>query len=268
MKLYVVSDLHNEFTEFDPPGQAVNQADVIVLPGDIDLYTRGLDWARGVISDKRIIYVPGNHEYYGNHIRGLATEMREAARDLKIDYLDNDEVIIDDVRFLGCTLWTDFQLYGRAMSLQCMRTASRVMTDFAVIRSNNGGCLTPEESVELHRASHAWLESRLATPHDGPTVVVTHHLPSFLSVAHRFQNDPVSAAFASPLDDLVRLADVWIHGHTHDSFDYQIDECRVICNPRGYQRPGDKTPENCSFDPGLIVNVGKAGGKNDDNRKS
>lgn len=256
MKLYVVSDLHNEFSEFDPPRQAIHQADVIVLPGDIDLHTRGLDWARDVCGEKRIIYVPGNHEYYGAHIRGLCTEMREDARDLEVDFLDNDEVIIGNVRFLGCTLWTDFQLFGPAMSQQCMLAAARVMTDFTVIRSNNGGCFTPEESVEFHRASRAWLESCLATPHEGPTVVVTHHLPSLLSVATRYQNDPVSAAFASPLDDLIRLADVWIHGHTHDSFDYRLGKCRVICNPRGYQRPGDKMPENCSFNPGFIVEVG------------
>lgn len=256
MRLYVVSDLHNEFTEFDPPGQAVNQADVVVLPGDIDLHTRGLDWARGVISDKRIIYVPGNHEYYGNHISSLATEMRETARDLKIDYLDNDEVIIDNVRFLGCTLWTDFQLHGPEMKPQCLRAAGRGMTDFSIIRSGSSGYFTPEESVELHSASRSFLESRLATPHDGPTIVVTHHLPSLLSVATRYQNDPMSAAFASQLDSLVKLADVWIHGHTHDSFDYRLGKCRVICNPRGYQRPGDKMPENGSFDPGFIVEVG------------
>ena len=116
------------------------------------------------------------------------------------------------------------------------------------------GTFRPKDALARHIAGKAWLEGMFAKPHDGPTVVVTHHCVSRRSVHDRWRNDVISAAFSSNLDALVGSsnADLWVHGHTHDSFDYRIGRTRVVCNPRGYGS------ENQFFDPKLIVEIGGA----------
>jgi Icc-related predicted phosphoesterase len=134
-----------------------------------------------------------------------------------------------------------------------MREAQRFMRDFSVVRIG-GAPFTPQASAELFDRHAAWLEARLAEPHAGPTVVITHHAPSPRSIHPRFAGSPLNAAFVS---DAARLLDgraaLWIHGHMHDSFDYVAGGTRVVCNPRGYVIDG--VPENPRFDPGLVIDV-------------
>jgi predicted phosphodiesterase len=249
MRLHVLSDLHLEFAPFDPPAQ---DFDAVVLAGDIHVGTNGLAWARTKFPDTPIVYVPGNHEYYGHDWDALRAPLRDAAARHGIHLLDRDEVRIRDVRILGCTLWTDFDLYGEARRAEAMQ-ASLALFDYTRIRSH-GRLLTPDETRERHFGDRAWLEARLAEGAMGAraTVVVTHMLPSFRSTAERYRPLLSSAGFASHLDGLVRSADLWIHGHTHDSFDYREERCRVVCNPRGYRRRSQAF-ENAGFLPGLVV---------------
>jgi Icc-related predicted phosphoesterase len=104
------------------------------------------------------------------------------------------------------------------------------------------------------QATFTWLSKKLRETHDGPTVVVTHMAPSMESIADRFADDKVFAAFTSRLDGMIGQADLWIHGHTHDSFDYQVGGCRVVCNPLGYQKRNGNL-ENPKFDPALTVEI-------------
>ena len=233
--------------------------DVVVLAGDIHSHTHAIHWAAKTFS-KPVILISGNHEFYNGHLHGLSVEMRKCAQEYPhVHLLDNDSVVIGGVRFVGAVLWTDFMLHGDELSVihACMADAKRYMTDFSSIRFGSTGWFLPGDSVKLFRVSAMYLRETLAAPVDGPTVVVTHHLPSKRSVATRFENDLMSAAFASNLDDLVAQADVWIHGHTHDSFDYEIGKCRVVCNPRGYptNRIRD-TYENAMFDSAKIIEIG------------
>lgn len=118
--------------------------------------------------------------------------------------------------------------------------------------------LRPAETVKWHMASRAYIAAELAKPFGGKTIVVTHHLPSLRSVHQRFKEDPLTPAFASNCDDLLDLgADLWIHGHTHDSFDYLAGKTRVVCNPRGYSDYYGRglRSENKLFNPALIVEV-------------
>jgi hypothetical protein len=115
----------------------------------------------------------------------------------------------------------------------------------------------PTDSRLWHQQSRAWLRAALQQPALGPRVVVTHHLPSWQSVAPRYQSAISNPAFASDLDDLFAPVDLWVHGHTHVSVDYQIDRCRVLCNPRGYARPNGAF-ENPQFDPECVVELGAA----------
>ncbi len=247
MKIHVLNDLHIEFGAFEPPSTT---ADVVVLAGDIGVGLEGMRWARSCFADRPVIYVPGNHEFY-HHDIALIDELK-ACTPAHIHVLNDNEVEIDGVRFLGSILWTDFALFGEAEKWFSMQQARQGMNDFAIIQ-NNGRPFTPEDAMQLHTASRDWLTNRLAEPFAGKTVVVTHHCPSSRSVPPRFANDLLSPAFASNLEGLMggdRVV-LWIHGHTHDPFDYEVDGTRVVCNPRGYA-PHDLTP---GFRPDLVVEI-------------
>lgn len=253
MIVRILSDLHLELCPWQAP--AVD-ADVVVLAGDIHAHTHAIDWALAAFP-QQIIYVPGNHEFYDAEIHGLRQQLQRRAGG-RLHVLDDSAVEIESVRFLGSTLWTDYELFGVERQAGAMSEAKHCLIDHDCIRCAPSGRFLPADAARLHRNSVAWLSAELAKPHAGKTVVVTHHLPSRLSVAERFKESILSAAFASNLDALVARANLWIHGHTHDSFDYELGNCRVICNPRGYIRrraAGELESENANFDPRKTVRL-------------
>lgn len=252
MKLHIISDLHLEFAQYQPHSTS-HEADVIVLAGDIWKGNKGIFWARSQWPDKQIIFVAGNHEFYGSVRQDVIDDLRDAGEQTGVHFLDDQEVIIDNVRFLGSTLWTDFKLFGNQPD--AMRAAVLYLTDFRVIREKMV-TFRPGDAVKLFDQSFNFLKTKLDIGFDGKTIVVTHHLPSMHSVSDRFKTDILSACFASNLDHLVEKADIWIHGHTHDSFDYQLEQCRVrvLCNPRGYSLHS-RDIENSKFDPALLIDV-------------
>jgi len=247
MKLHILNDLHTEFEDFEPPA---TDANVVVLAGDIGVGMKGLLWAEERFPNKLVIYVPGNHEFY-HHDIALIDELKAQAPG-HIHLLNDDLVVIDGVRFLGSVLWTDFALFGEADKFFAMQQARQQMTDFSIIQ-NRDRRFTPEDAIRLHVASRDWLAAMLAIPFDGRTVVVTHHAPSSRSVAPRYASDLLTPAFASSLEPLMDGGRVtlWVHGHMHESYDYEIHGTRVICNPRGYA-PSALNPE---FRPDWIVEV-------------
>lgn len=250
MKLLVLSDLHNEISMFKP---SPVDADVVILAGDISLGMRGIAWARQSWPSKEIVFVPGNHEYYRSEIGVEREQMESAARAYDVHVLDRRQVVIRGVRFLGATLWTDFNLFGEAERLNAMQTGLQGLTDFRLIECGDRS-FTPEDYAELNRLDTVWLEEKLDEPFDGKTVVVTHHLPSKRSVAERYKNELMSACFASDLDRLMGKSVLWVHGHTHDSFDYELKGTRVVCNPRGYA-PSRNNQENADFNPELLITL-------------
>ncbi len=162
-------------------------------------------------------------------------------------------MVIAGVRFLGSTLWTDFNLFGEELKKSAMAEGKLYLNDFRLIRERFR-TFSPARSAQLHKTSRAWLTKKLQQPFPGKTVVITHHLPSARSVAERYQSSLTSACFASHLDELMGTSALWIHGHTHDSFDYVLHGTRVVCNPRGYCR-NPANPENREFNPTLVVGV-------------
>lgn len=164
------------------------------------------------------------------------------------------EHIIGRVRFLGAPMWTDFRLFGDDERPAAMREAEAMMTDYKRIRSAKKGYrkLRASDTAQIHAAHRSWITKKLAEPFSGRTVVITHMAPSTLSVSEQYKADLSSAAYASPLDELVMQADLWVHGHMHESLDYQLGNCRVVCNPCGYiARNG--SAENVFFNPGYVV---------------
>lgn len=259
MKLLVLSDLHLEMAPFVPPVQAVRQADVVVLAGDIHTDTQGLAWAAQAFPGKPVVYVAGNHEFYGGHWEHTLAHMRLRAGELDIHLLENDAVTLGGVRFLGCSLWTDFDLGGPEQHDAAMRAAWKSMMDYRRIHVDSASLwLTPQHTLDRHRESRSWLARTLAEPAPH-TVVVTHHFPSRRSVSPRFTGDSLNPAFGSDLPEgLLTKAGLWVHGHTHDSVAYAVGSgaggSRVVCNPRGYPLANGRF-ENPGFDAGCLVST-------------
>jgi predicted phosphodiesterase len=244
-----MSDLHLEFGSFMP---AATDADLVILAGDIHVKQHGITWAREHFKCP-VALVAGNHEHYGNSLGRTPRKLKEAAAGSNVHVLHNEALVLDRVRILGATLWTDYRQTGNQPLAQW--DASRVMNDFKKIRTETFSRLKPHHLLAEHAAARMFLEQALDTPFDGKTIVVTHHAPSGQSIHPRFRDrvSHLDASYASNLEHMAggdRVA-VWVHGHTHDSFDYDLAGMRVICNPRGYA-PGHLNEE---FNPGLIVEL-------------
>lgn len=240
----------------------VNDADMVVLAGDIARPREAVAWA--LKFDRPVLYVPGNHEFYGSSLDAGLEELRRLCEGTQVQLLHDRELVIGGVRFLGCTLWTDFELFDDPQQREAAKSeARRLMRDFSRIRTREASpdLFTPDDSAQLFRRHAAWLESRLAVAHAGPTVVITHHAPSRHSIHPRFADSLLNACFVSDATHLLgaERVSLWIHGHTHDSFDHQVNGTRVVCNPRGYSRAG--IVENAAFDADFVIELGTAGNK-------
>jgi len=255
MKLWILSDLHidvNRRFPFNLPTPHPDH-DVTIIAGDI---CQGLAEGVRFIASQRlnanpVVYVGGNHEFYGHDRHGeLADGRTEAAKHPNIHLLEGDSVLIDGFEFLGCTLWTDYKYAGVREQARAMHYAARRMSDHRLI-SVGKGAWSPEQALAEHETSRRWLSEQLARSTRHPKVVVTHHAPSGQSVQPRYRDDLLTAAFASDMDDLVAKATLWVHGHLHASADYRLGDCRVVANPRGYV--GIK--EDRGFDPALTVEL-------------
>jgi predicted phosphodiesterase len=258
MRILALSDLHLDLwrehgLRIDP---SISRPDIVILAGDIHNGSNAVPWAAATFQGLPVLYVHGNHEPYGESIEKAHMNTVTACRQYpSVRFLNCNEYIQDGIRFLGCTLWTDYRLFeGRRA--EAMRAASQSMNDYRLIRVPDEGyrALSPEDTERMHMQQRKWLETRLGEPFGGKTVVITHMSPSRRSVPERYATHMVSAAFSSNLDGLAARADLWIHGHTHDSFDYTIGRCRVVCNPAGY-RTRDGRTENPYFDPNLIIEM-------------
>ncbi|MBB3174549.1 putative phosphodiesterase [Endobacter medicaginis] len=268
--LQVTSDLHLEFGP-SHRGFEDNQswADIVVIAGDTDKASKAVAQARRLFASPDIVIIGGNHEHYGTKKSiddGIAAMRRQADElstpESRIHVLEDDAVIVTvrgtDVRIVGATLWTDFAIFGNARVDSGI--VERSLNDYRLIRRADPvdwrDRLTPGETARRHSTSREFIESQLQTPHAGPTVVLTHHQPSLRCVAPQYLRDPVTAGFASNLDDLIALQPaLWISGHTHVS--HQVRDpggCLLLGNPAGYEMKGAKL-ENPDFNPRLAVEL-------------
>jgi Icc-related predicted phosphoesterase len=248
MRIHILSDLHLESAPFQPLNVA---ADVIVLAGDIHTGMNGFKWIRETFPTQPVIYVLGNHEFYGQKIPKLTEEIKAVAAGSNVNVLENDRVEIGDVVFLGSTLWTDFRLNGDVVLAEA--TAQTSMTDFRRIRlTPSYRRFRPADAWQFHMQSLKWLVTQAEEARKQTVVVVTHHAPSPQSIAPSFRDDPLNPAFASNLEAFMKESGValWIHGHIHHRSDYTIGSTRVIANPRGY--PGELV---AGFDPSFVVEL-------------
>ena len=250
MKVQVVSDLHLEFADFDLKNAG---ADVLVLSGDI-LVAKFFDHKSPDSQSKNfqrfnsflnrvsmefpnVVYVAGNHEFYGGKwFKTIDLLTHVASLYSNIHYLERQCVTIDDVTFVGGTLWTDLNK-GDPLTLHAIRD---MMNDYRAISNDKAGftSLRPFDTAQRHRLTLDYIKSVVAEQHDKKFVVVGHHAPSFASVDEYYKAQHLmNGAYASNLDDFILdrpQIKLWTHGHMHDPSDYMIGSTRVVCNPRGY----------------------------------
>lgn len=267
VRIHLLSDIH---LELDPKRREsyrpnVLDADVTVLAGDIDKGPRVLEWASRTFPG-RVLVVAGNHEFYGGHLQKTARKMREASSD-RVRFLDCDEAVIDGVRFLGGTAWTDLECLLAGQSPErhdWLRSMSgmfikKAMTDYRRIRTMRGiseyARLTPGDTATAARRFKSWLASTLAEPFDGKTVVVTHHAPlrsvAYPSRPKAADMDFYDAGYCNEWPELIAPpVNLWLWGHTHESVDTTVGGVRLVSNPRGYEDGADT-----GFDPWKIIEL-------------
>lgn len=233
-RVVFMSDLHMEMRGYDPKAFDHVDADLVILAGDIGVGIDGVHWAKKAFKC-RVLYVAGNHEFYHHDFTCLIEELRDAAKGSNVTILENDAVVINGIRYLGCTLWTDFKYHGEMTYRTAMLDAEQMMNDFHIIRGAKGP-LMPAETVERHNISRRFLEREIAASNE-PVVVITHHTPSKVTTEQKYALSMLTAAFTSDLDDLFQpkvLA--WICGHTHNSGAWRVKGVPLLSNQWGYPR--------------------------------
>jgi len=257
VKLFLASDLHVEFHGHAP--HAARQADAILLAGDCHSGIRCWEVAEHYhyTYDVPVIFVAGNHEFYGEDIDRLTAALREKAHAHPgIHFLEQDAVVLGSVRVLGCTLWTDFLLFGLENSLLHKAKAQDLIPDFRLIKKGER-LFHPDDAEALFQSSYAWLEQNLAQPFAGHNVVLTHFGPERSAVHPYFLQpgkDELTPYFVSDCSGLMRNGvHTWCYGHTHNSIDKSFPHgTRLVSNQRGYPHE----PVNFTqFDSGKLIEV-------------
>ena len=277
MRIQLLSDLHLErYPDFMPSGAPA--VDVLVLAGDIGSYQAGSmlpgdDFGLGRFSPRnpnapwrRVLYVPGNHEFDGLDFDATYARLRATCDALAIDWLERDTVVLQGVRFVGTTLWSDFEAFAKAerdpaRRLKALEKAYRAANFY--LRKNTclrgGKPMLAQELREMALECQQWLIQALNRPFEGPTVTVTHFAPTLHSADPRYGKKPGTAGFCNALDELLPLSQVWMHGHLHCPNDFVVSgqyqerdfSCRVVANPRGYFSKG----EQATFHERFVVSV-------------
>ncbi|WP_305908149.1 metallophosphoesterase [Methylomarinum sp. Ch1-1] len=225
MRINYFSDIHLEFGELAKPE---NDAELIIAAGDIGVYEQGVEWLKSL--NKKVVYVAGNHEFYANEYNDTLRVIRAGCEGSNIVFLENEILIYQGVRFLGCTLWADLFAEGDEKAL----ALGASLNDFRKITYKDYA-FNQKIFSKLYQRSRQWLVEQLEQPFEGKTVVITHHAPTEWS-----WNDAPSAlkklAYCNDLKELFHQYEIaaWFHGHVHSLGDYRIAGARILSNPRGY----------------------------------
>jgi predicted phosphodiesterase len=251
-KILLLSDLHLEMHDYIPASQNEAGYDIVILAGDIHTKSRGVDWALKHFTCP-VLYVLGNHEGYGGHWEKTVEKMRFLSQNTNISILHRDSVVIDNIRFLGCTGWSDFSLWSDKSEVIYEAAKGRNpyengLRDYRFIRTGGYRRITPKNTLEWNLKDKNWLIGELNKPFNGQTVVITHHAPSIKSLRFGVR-EALDATDANNWDELVKNSGVvyWFHGHTHHPVKYNIGDVVVGSNPRGYPDQEIAHDKNCVF---------------------
>lgn len=261
-----LSDVHNEFSTFNLPPTSVDSETVLLLAGDIALADRTestlvpfLDSLTERFRD--ILYIPGNHEYYHSSLMRADDKLKAAcARYSNVHYMQEKFMVIDDVMFIGATLWTDFDGGNPIASM----TAHQSMNDFNYIRTGPATLpyerkMRPLDVMGINAQHRKFIEDSLKTAHrsGNKAVVFTHHSPTMQSCTGAYPAGPLDYAYYNTrMDDLIMEYGpaLWVHGHSHHPIDFMMGETRMCSNPRGYSRD-PHGHEGLGFNDQLVIQV-------------
>jgi Icc-related predicted phosphoesterase len=257
MKLQIMSDLHIHYPGSRGIPQLIPGVEIVVVAGDICVgLVRAIEILRRAFpAPTEIVMVAGNHELwskthaFAEHV-GLG---RTAAALHGIYLLENDVAVVRGIRFLGATLWSDYDLHGPELREAAMRAAAGFMLDHKRIKWSRDPWerFRPAEARSLHLRSRKFFEEELVKPHHGPTVCISHHAMSANAIAPAFRDEILSAAYASEMQPMIDRfqPDLVVTGHTHYGIDLKRGLTRMLSNPAGY------ADENRYFDPALVVDL-------------
>lgn len=241
MSFDLISDLHLSFHNEKILSGLVPKSAVLAILGDvceIKNYFRIKKFFEFVSSAwDYVLYVPGNHEFYGGEIEQSVDDMRSYLKQFRnIIIMDNDLVSIDNVRYIGSTLWSGMNHRNPLTML----AAKDMINDYRYIKRKKSGkevLITPEDTVDMFEKNVDFINKMIEISPFETNVILTHHAPSYKSVPSKFERNIANGAFVSDLEYLLcerTSVSVWAHGHTHSSSDYMIETCRVVANPLGY----------------------------------
>lgn len=260
----ILSDLHLEGSNMEiiNPGW-----DVLVLAGDISSEPSKLDrfFTYQCPSNIPIVYVLGNHEYEGKRKEDVIPKLREQLKDFPhIHILDNESIVLEGIKFIGTTLWSNFEGSGINSKQEVKKWAKINIVDFSQIFVKNLDIIghspkyktwSPDEMECEFNKAYDFLNYELKqNPFEGPKFVVTHFAPTLKSGHPKFKDDLMNAYWVNDLENLMGFSEYWVHGHTHESFRYTTEGTEVVCNPRGYSKIFDLS-SNSKFDKSFTVNV-------------
>ncbi|QDJ96528.1 metallo phosphoesterase [Xanthomonas phage Xoo-sp13] len=240
-----LSDIHLEQAAFFIPPMKHDGDAVLVLSGDIanamSMTNKVHKFFESCVHRfKAIVYVPGNHEYYGGHIEDCDTVIKQWLLDQNysnVHYLNKDSVVIEDVAFIGASLWTDVRK-GNPIDIHHINSQ---LNDYHYIFKGEGDTLHPRDTIAIHHEHRKYIFSEIVKYRSANVrkiVVISHHAPTELSVVPRFKNSVINGGFVSDMyeDIICTPPDVWFHGHCHDTIEYVVSTTDVYCNPRGYAK--------------------------------
>lgn len=248
MKIVPASDLHIEFplTNLDQATDFPDDADVIVLAGDLEVGVSSFEEVLGIAQrfpEAEIVWVAGNHEFYNRHIDSQIDFYRKVSAETdRIHFLENDSVQIGTIKFIGCTLWTDFSILGETE--RAMEVAGRSITDFSLIQTRNGEWFSPQDAADRFEESCSYLEKELSNAPPETTVVVTHFPPGLDTCNQNFGLGTITAYFQANVDPIIDKYQpaLWVYGHNHYSNDLQRGRTRLVSNQLGYPSEAGKIP--------------------------
>jgi Icc-related predicted phosphoesterase len=254
MKLQVFSDLHLDVMPIKKITIADDIQAVIVAGDTCEGAVQAFEHLRRIVPMSiPILMVLGNHEYYRRFISDELALARSQATTFNLHLLECDAAVVNGVRFVGASLWTDYRIFGDANQMAAMNACAAGMNDHRLIGWQKKPWLRfrPQEAALLHHRSKSYLEATLSTGFDGATVVITHHAVHWNSILPKYRTDPVTAAFVSDMSATIEAfrPRLWVHGHVHNSSDYRTGGTRVVCNPHGYGL------ENPDFDGAFTVEI-------------
>jgi Icc-related predicted phosphoesterase len=254
MRVALYSDLHLEFKSLFTISTAIlDDIDLLLLVGDIHTKTNAIKWIRDQTQQVPVLYVLGNHEYYGESHPHLVDKIRDLTAGTNIHLLENNTYAHGDFLFYGGTMWTDFNLFHNP---DIAKTAVQAyLSDYNYIRKSDDNYrrITPDDIQQINRQYMSGLLNFMSFSGDKRKIVLSHHAPTIHSTEDWYKDDLCTAGYINDLENFITFSgiELWCHGHCHKTSDYMVGQTRIVANPYGYWQ----TDCNINFNSSMVIEL-------------